>query len=132
MSARISSHKGPFAEFAHNRGDMLRVARMHADAVTSLHFDLLHPDLWSAARKSCHPNQRWLVVPSSRGRCGGTAVLATIGLEPSVRWRTRRTDGSSTDRFHEGRCCPTIGGVAPRVVGRRNGSSWTHQTATDG
>jgi len=92
MSARIAATKGTFEEFAKNRSEMLRVGRMHADAVTSIHFDLIHPDLWTAARTSWNEaidsgmkhgyrnSQLTLLAPT--GTIGLLMDCDTTGVEP--------------------------------------------------
>jgi ribonucleoside-diphosphate reductase alpha chain len=92
MSGRIAATKGTFGEFIRNRPDMLRVGRMHADAVTSIHFDLIHEDLWTAARTAWNEaidtgmrhgyrnSQLTLLAPT--GTIGLLMDCDTTGVEP--------------------------------------------------
>ena len=56
----------------------------------------------SEARPPCRPNHSSLVVPSSRGKRGGTPVWGTVGRDPSQWSSTRHSRRSSTSRFHDG------------------------------
>ena len=56
----------------------------------------------SRSSATFQPNQRWLSVPSSWGRCGYTPEWAITGRVPSLRSSTDLMARSSSDRFHVG------------------------------
>ncbi len=93
LSAQMAARKGPFAEYAKNRKDMLRVMDMHAEAANRIKSDkVFDPELDRAAKKSWRDavglgrrhgyrnSQASVLAPT------GTIALmmdcATTGIEP--------------------------------------------------
>jgi ribonucleoside-diphosphate reductase alpha chain len=93
-SARTAARMGPFAGYQENREPMLRVLRMHRDAVARIDEELVPPELLSAAQESwdtaVEVGERYGVrnaqasVLAPTGTIGLLMDCDTTGVEPDL------------------------------------------------
>ncbi|MBK9178838.1 MAG: hypothetical protein IPM45_04575 [Acidimicrobiales bacterium] len=106
-SARIASRMGPFAGFTENREPMLRVLRMHRDAVAAIDEERVSPELLGAAQEAWDRAVEWgsaygvrnsqATVLAPTGTISFLLDADTTGIEPDLGLvKTKKLVGGGT------------------------------------